>query len=279
MSTRSSLFLLVLLFPPTWGQETPTCLSPASNGGPPNKAACCLEPGRQEESVDGVIYEYICNHYATNTNVFYHEVLNAYECAKKCSEEAGLCHAASWKPKASSSEGGRCFLAMAGFVEKPDRNGEWLLLVRTDRMEPVAGDPSHDYPQPGCEEEVDDAWTQCETVVDEYCEMRTAHMQQQLDAKDADLVNCGRGMNPSIYISRSRKPYRAWCRRALAQVVNTGGINLGRTKGLNECLSLCDRHSNCKALTYWIHKGRCDGLSTNPVPTLERTMAITLTRL
>ncbi|KOC15481.1 hypothetical protein AFLA70_217g001531 [Aspergillus flavus AF70] len=255
MSTGSRLFLLALLFPPIWGQETPTCLSPASNGGPPNKAACCLKPGRQEESVDGVIYEYICNHYATNTNVLYHEVLNAYECAKKCSEEAGLCHAASWKPKASSPEGGRCFLAMAGFVEKPDRNGEWLLLVRTDRMEPIAGDPSHDYPQPGCEEEVDEAWTQCETVVDEYCEMRTAHMQQQLDAKDADLVN------------------------SLAQVVDTGGINLGRTKGLNECLSLCDRHSNCKALTYWIHKGRCDGLSTNPVPTLERTMAITLTRL
>lgn len=132
-------------------------------------------------------------------------------------------------------------MAMAGFVEKPDRNGEWLLLVRTDRMEPVAGDPSHDYPQPGCEEEVDDAWTQCETVVDEYCEMRTAHMQQQLDAKDADLVNCmhfhalsfffiataylfsvgGRGMNPSIYISRSRKPYRAWCRRGKFQLLHS----------------------------------------------------------
>ncbi|OGM49504.1 hypothetical protein ABOM_001743 [Aspergillus bombycis] len=279
MATRSGLLLLALVFTPTWSEQTPTCLSPTSTGGPPNKDACCLGTGRQEESVDGVIYEYVCNHYATNTNVMYYEVLNAYECAKKCSE-TGSCHAASWKPKTSSSPtGGRCFLSTAGFVEKPDRHGEWLLLVRTDRTALVPGGSPSPHPQPDCQAEVDEAWAECLEVTDEDCEMRTTSMQQLLHAKDADIVNCGRGENPAIYISRSRKPYRAWCRRALAQVVNTGGIHLGRTKGLHECLGLCDRHSSCKALTYWIHKGRCDGLSTNPVPTLERTMAITLTRV
>ncbi|KAE8369022.1 hypothetical protein BDV27DRAFT_141549 [Aspergillus caelatus] len=213
MTTRLGLVLLGFLFTPIWSLQAPTCLSPTSYGGPSNKAACCPGTGRQEESVDGVIYEYVCNHYAIATNVVYYEVLNAYQCAKKCSEEAGLCHAASWKPKASSHQGGICFLAMGGFVEKPDRNGEWLLLIRTDRTAPVAGDQSTPHPLPDCQDEVDEAWAECQTVADEDCEMMTTSMQQQLDEKDADLVNCGRGMNPSIYISRSRKPYRAWCRR------------------------------------------------------------------
>ncbi|KAE8406881.1 hypothetical protein BDV37DRAFT_280491 [Aspergillus pseudonomiae] len=159
-------------------------------GGPPNKAACCLETGRQEEPVDGVIYEYLCNYYATNTNVMYYEVLNAYECAKKCSE-TGLCHAASWKPKTSHSHsGGRCFLATAGFVEMPDRHGEWLLLVRTDRTASVPGDTTSPHPQPDCQDEVDESWAQRLEVTDEDCEMRTTSMRQQLQAKEADLVNC-----------------------------------------------------------------------------------------
>ncbi|KAE8141898.1 hypothetical protein BDV38DRAFT_278682 [Aspergillus pseudotamarii] len=200
MTTRLGIVLLTFVFTPSiWSRQTPTCLSPASNGGPPNKAACCPGTGRQEESVDGVIYKYVCNHYAITANVHYYEVLNAYECAKRCSEEAGLCHAASWKPKASSHQGGNCFLAMADFVEKFDRNGEWLLLVRTDRTGPAAGDQSTPHPLPDCQDTVDEAWVECQTVADEDCEMRTTSMQQQLDAKDADLVNCKHLQSLSLY--------------------------------------------------------------------------------
>ena len=219
MATRLRFVLLPFFFIPSiWSQQTPTCLSPASSGGPANKAACCLGTDRQEESVDGVIYEYVCSHYALTTNLHYYEVLNAYECAKKCSEEAGLCHAASWKPKASSQEGGNCFLAMADFVEKHDRSGEWLLLVRTDRTGPAAGEQSTPQPLPDCQDELDEAWVECEIVADEDCEMRTTFMQQQLDAKDADLVNCKYLQSLSLYTVATT--YLFFCRWSRGESVN-----------------------------------------------------------
>ncbi|KAE8380471.1 hypothetical protein BDV26DRAFT_257379 [Aspergillus bertholletiae] len=187
MATRQGIFLLALIFTPAWGQEAPTCLSPASTGGHPNKDACCLGPDRQEEAVDGIIYQYICNHYATNTNVIYHDVSNAYDCAKKCSETS-TCRAASWKPTTGRPDGGRCFLAMAGFIENSDPNGEWVLLVQTDRTVPVASEPPIPPPLSDCQDELDEAVPAAEEEEEELDLI--LFMQEQLDEKDADIVNC-----------------------------------------------------------------------------------------
>ncbi|PIG82002.1 hypothetical protein AARAC_010525 [Aspergillus arachidicola] len=137
MLYKSALVLLSLSLLSS-AQQGPTCLSPTTAGSASNKATCCPSSNSVgEESVDGTIYEYKCGHYADNLISQKGQYSpNAHDCARKCAAQATSntpCHAAIWTAESNQPDIGICYLSQAGFTEKADPSGKWLLLVRTDR--------------------------------------------------------------------------------------------------------------------------------------------------
>ncbi|PIG82004.1 hypothetical protein AARAC_010526, partial [Aspergillus arachidicola] len=170
MVFKSALILLSLSLLSS-AQQGPICLSPNTVGSVSNKATCCPSSNTVgEESVDGTIYEYKCGYYADNLISQQGQYSpNAHDCARKCAAQAisnTPCHAAIWTADSNQPDVGVCYLSQAGFTEKADPSGKWLLLVRTDRT-----------------------GSECQQAIDDAVAVNQGTCDQELLKKDHDKIN------------------------------------------------------------------------------------------
>ncbi|OGM48225.1 hypothetical protein ABOM_002163 [Aspergillus bombycis] len=264
MVVKLAFLLSSLLSVPSWAQQTPTCLSPANNGGLSNQAVCCSGAGRDEEMVDGTIYRYACSHYASSVYSQPYAVANLYECAKRCSEQAA-CYAASWKPHSDHPTGGICYLSRAGFSENFDTSGSWLLLARTDPTGPVVG--------PDCTTEVEKAQEECKKESEASCTLAKQALQIQSQQNLAEQVEkteqCEQRLHQCLH-----PPVEPWRQQAAAlqckqddhTVVSTGtkrfklrcyafkpantARDIGKKLTYADCMVSCQDDNSCRGFQW-----------------------------
>lgn len=144
-----------------------TCLSPLSPGGVINQEICCLGEGNGRESVNGVVFEYLCGYYADTTSGGGHHASNAYECARRCAEDEA-CHASSWDSSRVGTS--NCYMTTVDNYRDILTPGAWVLLKKTAETEP----PTNPDPVPNCQEEIEQAVVECEVAAEVNCNGRVA---------------------------------------------------------------------------------------------------------
>ena len=132
-------------------QQTPlgesTCLSPSVESTQQDFSNCCPSPNSKgEKNIAGVSMEYSCGNWVSGTQIGpYHDVPNAYACAKLCAE-SDICGASflttvNWTPQ--------CYLYEKGYGTHIS-SAPWFVFTKKAGTPPIVDPVRPDFVDSQC---------------------------------------------------------------------------------------------------------------------------------